>query len=128
MPVVNEDEVRAGVIEAKMKGTYPPFRCPLCWSEASLDSNEVPYGEGYITEFKYIECPVCDIVFECKKCYRYILYKPENHPCSEKLLQAQMCKCPQEIVSNSSTRLVSSIGGTVSVTLDELESCLPKRG
>ncbi len=103
MPVVSEDDVRIRMLECKMRGEKPPTRCPLCWDEAAVESNEVPYGETYVTEFRHIECPTCGIVLECQDCYRYTLHEPEKHPCPDKLLENQKCRCPPPDESSSST-------------------------
>lgn len=102
MPVVDEDEIRAGDLEAKMKGKKPPSRCPLCLSECLVVSQDHPFGEGYVTEFLHMECPVCDVLYDCRQCYGYILHQPEKHPCREKLLEHRLCKCPPESTSSTS--------------------------
>lgn len=103
MPVVDEDDVRVGIIEAKMKGQKPPSRCPLCWDEVVVEKQEHPYGESYVTELLHMDCHTCGIVYDCRRCYRYIIHEPEKHPCIDKVLENQLCRCPPDNESSSST-------------------------
>lgn len=109
MPVVSEDDVRIRMLECKMRGEKPPARCPLCWSEVHIESQDHAYGESYVTEILHMDCPVCGILYDCRRCYRYILHEPEKHPCPDKLLENQKCRCPPEDVSSSSTDLVATL-------------------
>ena len=103
MPVVSEEDVRVRMLECRMRGEKPPSRCPLCWDEVHIESQDHPYGESYVTEFLHMCCPTCGILYDCRECYRYILHEPEKHPCPDKLLKNQMCNCPPADASSSST-------------------------
>lgn len=103
MPVVDEEYIRIRELECKMKGVKPPSRCPLCWDEVHVVSQDHPYGEGYVTELLHMECPTCGILYDCRECYRYILHEPEKHPCPDKIIDSQRCTCPAHGASTSST-------------------------
>lgn len=105
MPVVSEEDIRIEKLEAKMKGVSAPQRCPLCWDESHVESQEHSYGESTVIEFLHIDCETCGIIVECRTCYLYILVHPENHPCPDKLLTKKLCTCPPLEESTSSTDL-----------------------
>lgn len=83
-------------LEAKMKGKghHPSSRCPFCRNRAVVESTDHPWGEGYVTEFHYIDCGLCGIIVDCVTCNRYRLHEPEKHPCLELLDKNTMCRCP----------------------------------
>lgn len=101
-------------LEAKMQRRTPCTRCPLCRRRAVVAETQHPYGEGYVTEFHNIDCELCDVVLDCRECYRYYLYDPERHPCPELLSTTSMCKCPWDRRSPGTRDPVPS--------LDDLES------